>query len=140
MRNNMVKSDTHRSTLLQENKRMKLYEEHYRAAVQTSTDFNNDVLKQMKELRKEINCEENDTENLELNVTCDKLINTPVDARLSGPAPGSKTINNLFKRHMEEQRSMINESIDILMRTVKIAYSLNRPLLASSQAVEDVFR
>eukprot|EP00353_Schmidingerella_taraikaensis_P000712 CAMPEP_0185592008 /NCGR_PEP_ID=MMETSP0434-20130131/66502_1 /TAXON_ID=626734 ORGANISM="Favella taraikaensis, Strain Fe Narragansett Bay" /NCGR_SAMPLE_ID=MMETSP0434 /ASSEMBLY_ACC=CAM_ASM_000379 /LENGTH=67 /DNA_ID=CAMNT_0028217473 /DNA_START=139 /DNA_END=339 /DNA_ORIENTATION=- len=67
----MVKSDTHRSTLLQENKRMKLYEEHYRAAVQTSTDFNNDVLKQMKELRKEINCEENDTENLELNVTCD---------------------------------------------------------------------
>ena len=42
--------------------------------------------------------------------------------------------------HILDQRSYINQSIDMVLRVIKIAYSLNRPLLASNQALEEVFR
>ena len=89
---------------MKENKRMALYEEHFKLGVQTSLEFNTDTLKQLKELRAEIGCEETDDENMELNVTTDKLVKLSVDATITGPAPGSKTVTNLFKRHLEEQR------------------------------------
>ena len=102
LKESLTKGDAQRSTLMKDNKRMALYEEHFKLGCQTSIEFSTDILKMLKELRREITCEETDTENLELNVTTDRLVKMQCDAVITGPAPGSKTVNNLFKRHMED--------------------------------------
>lgn len=102
IKESLTKGDAQRSTLMKDNKRMALYEEHYKLGVQTSLEFNTDILKMLKELRREITSEETDTENLELNVTTDRIIKMGCDAVITGPAPGSKTVNNMFKRHIED--------------------------------------
>ena len=68
---------------------------------------------------------------MELDVTSNRLIAGACDATITGPAPGSKTVNNMFKSHLESQRATITQAIEIMMKVVKLAYALNRPLLAT---------
>ena len=137
---NIVKSDSLRSKLDKQNTILNLYQDQYKSAINSTLDFNSSVLSSLSELRKEIKCEEVDQLNEELDFLVIKLVGTPADATLKGPEPGSQTVTNLFKTFMQTQRNTMTQSIDVILKVIKIAYSLNRPLLASKQALEHVFR
>lgn len=53
-------SDAERHKLFKESRKLMLYEEQYKSSVNSTIDFNNDLLRQVVELRKELTCEELD--------------------------------------------------------------------------------
>ena len=94
-------ADTQRHQLTKDTKRLTMYEEQYKIAVNFAIDFSNDILKQLAEVRQEVTCEEveDDAQDLKMEIT--KLLAAEVDATLKGPAPGSKTVTNTFQGHMK---------------------------------------
>ena len=137
---NMKKSDKERIKLIKENTKLSLFQDQYKSAINTTLDFNNSILSSLSKIRAEITCEEVSDENKLLDEVIFRIKSTPADATIKGPISGTKQVTNTFKSHMSTQRSTINDQIDVLMKVIKIAYSLNRPLLASKQALEEVFR
>lgn len=92
----MKRADHERTKFARMNRTHDLYEEHYKSSINTTLDFNNEVLKQLTDLRKEIKCNETEEANEDLSELVFKTVGTAAEALLMGPPPGSKIVKNTF--------------------------------------------
>ena len=69
-----------------------------------------------------------------------ELSDRDVIRKINPPRAGSTKGQNMFKGYLEDQKNIVIESLELLKDVVARAYSDNRPLLASKQMMDEVFK
>ena len=93
---------------------------------------NNVMMEQLSGLRKDIRNEELNLDNYNLDLSVNTIKAKDVEPEIKPPGPGNPRPQNLFKRHIDEQKKAIVTSVELLTRTVALAITDNKPILANN--------
>ena len=69
-----------------------------------------------------------------------ELSENDVIRKINPPRAGSTKGQNMFKNYLEHQKNIVLESLSLLKDVVGRAYGENKPLLASKQMMDEVFK